>query len=630
MPPGQVEKAASSDPPAWWPNPTAPCTQIANPRTPKTKPKYTYLPLPQPNSIRLLLLLPGSGKSPIHCHVAIFSLNEALSFEALSYAWGDINESSTIYCNGSSLTVPRNLQEFLWGIRSPTKRRWLWVDSVCINQEDVKERGHQVKQMAKTYSLAKRVLVWLGPKNYFEYFGGPEEIDLPALADRFLGSFEDHGGDGLPRDYPEIVPAFEDLDKDTHQFWTSLAFLFDHPWWDRLWVVQEAGLGQSVVALFGGLEIDFDLLLGCNYRAYLYSHGILLTEFGIRYNVGVFRLFPNRRCYQSIFYRTWIDDTSEDFLEVLYTVENQLASDPRDHFYALLGHPSAVYQGRSIVTPDYTLSPSRLRHEVATKLLSQTRSLKILSAVRYNGELEFEEASPSWVPSWNARDEYGLGIVQRHYDNHDAAAGSLVSLSLIESDAILRVKGFVFDTVKDLTSVLGRDYFIPITEAIGFQTGNQAELPNRLLELAFILTLDRFYPDRDIMLADFAAIRLKFWEEKQVSFPETSRIVLPEGKEWAELTASRGNAVRFKDRLEYSRNKRMFSTADGMLGIGSRVLKKGDLCCIFFGHNLPIALRPYGSKFKLVGEAYISGVDHGEAMEGFRNGKFKEQIFDIV
>jgi hypothetical protein len=38
----------------------------------------------------------------------------------------------------------------------------LWVDALSINQNDAKEKGHQIRQMGEIYKRAARVLIWLG------------------------------------------------------------------------------------------------------------------------------------------------------------------------------------------------------------------------------------------------------------------------------------------------------------------------------------------------------------------------------------------------------------------------------------------------------------------------------------
>lgn len=68
--------------------------------------------------------------------------------------------------DGSHITyickVTTNLKSALQHLRTPTMPRMIWIDALCINQEDDAERGHQVRQMDQIYRNCSRVCIWLG------------------------------------------------------------------------------------------------------------------------------------------------------------------------------------------------------------------------------------------------------------------------------------------------------------------------------------------------------------------------------------------------------------------------------------------------------------------------------------
>ena len=95
-------------------------------------------------------------------------------FEALSYVWGKTTNPSKIFVAdlvsavGSTplehyLETTSNLYDALQELRDPTLPRIMWIDAVCINQDDLEERSSQVNFMAKIYSYANQVVIWLGP-----------------------------------------------------------------------------------------------------------------------------------------------------------------------------------------------------------------------------------------------------------------------------------------------------------------------------------------------------------------------------------------------------------------------------------------------------------------------------------
>jgi hypothetical protein len=80
----------------------------------------------------------------------------------LSYVWGDIRDSANITFDGRTVSVTKSLETALRHLRYPDKSRTLWVDYVCINQEDIQERSQQVAKMGSIYEQATSVLIWLG------------------------------------------------------------------------------------------------------------------------------------------------------------------------------------------------------------------------------------------------------------------------------------------------------------------------------------------------------------------------------------------------------------------------------------------------------------------------------------
>jgi hypothetical protein len=130
--------------------------------------RYQYSPLlPGPNSIRLLRLLPHEDENaPIQCQLLDYFLQEPGKrthlYDALSYVWGDPNNLRSIYIGKYQSPVTENLYAALLRLRDFSFERIIWVDAVCIDQENIKEKEDQIQLMAKIYSQATRVLVWLG------------------------------------------------------------------------------------------------------------------------------------------------------------------------------------------------------------------------------------------------------------------------------------------------------------------------------------------------------------------------------------------------------------------------------------------------------------------------------------
>lgn len=123
----------------------------------------------------VLLLLPSSDvDSTIRCRLIIKSLDdEHLWHEALPHVWGNPEPSKEIQVNSSICRVGPNLHSALRHLRSENQLRRLWVDAVCINQQDDAEKSHQVAQMGQAYSGAEQTIAWLG-----DYEGGRLAMEL--------------------------------------------------------------------------------------------------------------------------------------------------------------------------------------------------------------------------------------------------------------------------------------------------------------------------------------------------------------------------------------------------------------------------------------------------------------------
>lgn len=152
--------------------------------------QYRYKPLDEARlEIRYLVLLPGSREAPVKALLATAPLAEDnhASFEALSYTWGSPIDPMTIAIQTAELastespvsyvenniaaisskpfgtvSITQNLGHALPYFRYRDRPRVMWIDAICINQQDIGERSRQVQRMADVYTMASRVVVWLG------------------------------------------------------------------------------------------------------------------------------------------------------------------------------------------------------------------------------------------------------------------------------------------------------------------------------------------------------------------------------------------------------------------------------------------------------------------------------------
>jgi hypothetical protein len=175
---------------------------------------YSLLP-PGSDSIRLLRLLPNEDEAaPLHCELCNYSLQRPSlrthMYEALSYVWGDPNKTLPIRVGKNQFQVTLNLHAALLRLRDHSFERIIWVDAICIDQSNNEERRQQVQLMAKVYSNAHCVIVWLG-EQVVEVEGAIESIRLAA-------------DDELVKQLKEKINQ------------KAIINLLQNPWFQRIWV----------------------------------------------------------------------------------------------------------------------------------------------------------------------------------------------------------------------------------------------------------------------------------------------------------------------------------------------------------------------------------------------------------
>ena len=397
-------------------------------------------------------------------------------------------------------------------------------------------------------------------------------------------------------------------------------------------------MAKSVLALIGDASIDFVDLIRFILR--LERRTMLMDQLGlfIAGKSNVYTTFPAR----SIELNGEVDD-NYNFLEMLEVTRNKKASDPRDYVYALLGHPSASITGVPIVEPDYNKSTAELCFEVTVKILEQSQSLRVLSAVHHS-EGTLDGAASSWIPTWSREVVVlSLGVYQDHYFDveYDACVGMDAFWELSESDRSLDLHGFVFDVVAEHleTEELDNDGIAVPREVddlmcamLRFRTCSDDSLEERLAAIGQTITAGFRNQDPEQFTAEFAAFRNFLAQEISNQGRRMLKELIPEGTEELHRRAN-GKSIDdiYWSASRFSSGRRVFATKQGKIGLGPTVLRDGDLCCVLFGAQVPFILRSTGDKYKLVGEAYVHGVMKGEAMVDWLIEEiYEKQTFKLI
>lgn len=212
-------------------------------------PPFTYTPLP-PNSIRLLTPCSPIGSDGYSWKLEVVNLDQPdLVFDALSYTWGSSVDTYPITCNGKLLRVHHNLYTalpYLARREADEPALPLWIDAVCINQIDQKEKMTQIPLMNEIYRRAEIVWAWLGIAEHQNQIPNAIQLlPLLELATREAKQFEMDFGES----------RYTGLDGVDGSIWSAMLHLVHNDWFHRVWVVQEAALARNLIFMCGRHQI---------------------------------------------------------------------------------------------------------------------------------------------------------------------------------------------------------------------------------------------------------------------------------------------------------------------------------------------------------------------------------------
>ena len=200
-------------------------------------------PLVHTDEIRILCLAPTKESGTITCTMSTVRLSARPQYEALSYEWGS-EKFRVITLNGQDIKIRQNLFDALLSLRLTDVARTLWVDAVCINQENIEERNHQVSQMAAIYGQAQSVVVWLGWPEENEVGAAIGFLQkIPRIGEEYIHLFY---RDCLENGYPSPKSREYQGRANFRATRKGLQCLSQKRYWTRLWVIQEALLATDV------------------------------------------------------------------------------------------------------------------------------------------------------------------------------------------------------------------------------------------------------------------------------------------------------------------------------------------------------------------------------------------------
>ncbi|KAL8765605.1 MAG: hypothetical protein Q9209_007387 [Squamulea sp. 1 TL-2023] len=565
------------------------------------------------DEIRLIRFSPGNA---LVANLEKKLLHGAPPYVALSYTWGrapyrkgrPLSAKYNFMLNDHIFDVQENLHDALSHLVPQVIENHchLWVDAICINQDDPVERSKQILHMKYIYEHATTVFGWLGV---------PFDKEETSLAIRLMRKFNIVLRDGLAKHNgdmsivaTEISPSNKDIypepDTDCYKGWIGIREIFNQTYWNRIWIYQEA-TGTAPTRFYCG-NAFFDMILICA-SVYMAHHFAEFTDNDFPFSdvargpIFGFQAFRDEGLVKY----------GDTLLDLLSSLRPTQSSEPRDKIYAPLGFASDL--SPSSIVPDYSKPLEEVYKDVVRFSLSQPdHGLGVLGHVTHLSSDSKEFITKyrdtgffcSWVPDFRKfvgpspfETKVADGTPAYHacgpHITHDAS---------IEEGSRLILRGFKVDEITELSSIWDTNAFSTaksqswapdIPDAIYAPTG-------QTMDEAFLITV---LADMNVQTksrghkVDFGLINAR---EDEMSPDQSAR------RNRMNIALKTNSGVR-----------RLGWTKHGRMGLMSPAARVGDVLYVLCGGQMIYILRNKKAEiFEYVGNAYVHGIMDGELFTG--------------
>ncbi len=573
---------------------------------------YRYEKLEEPDYIRVLTLLPSpSSSSAIHIYLSSVKLSQELQYDAVSYTWatsdGDASLSSPIYCNGHQISVTKNCVSFLEKLRRQDVERTLWVDAICINQNSLKERCQQVGLMGAIYRQANQVLIWLGYAS--SNLDPDDKSSVSSLFFNYLAPMATQIRDTRPAGQWEAYPPlYNSLVKEAADYvsfrkLTPLVQGFldvvKRPWWERVWVVQEAALAKSALVICGEYVADYadlyDLFVQVRTSS-SHESGLTLSLLD-GYKHHMYAVFTAKD-------QAYHFGPAKSQSLILGKSRRLQATNKRDHLFALSDICDPAMSG--LPKSDYNKSVAEVFIEFTVLFIKQLGPYNIL---REATTVEDTLGIPSWVPNWSQRPQFHTPASEGSYH---ASGRSSPRYIVDDNGRELQIFGKCIDALDQVKKAEISAYHYPYVPSKGFLGYQQS--------CRVGLSMSTYPTGEDIKEVLW---RTLCWNmDADLCVPAANELAVHFEKFYSILFSGKDMETMEKEILEDAANFNdicihsmpLTVTSNGYLASVPWTAEKGDQIIIFSGVELPFLLRPQadGQSYHLIGACYVHGCMKGE------------------
>ena len=580
-------------------------------------------------------------------------------YEALSYVWGNPEDTVPIFCSGCEIKVTRNLATALRYFRQTQSMRRIWADAICINQRSLTEKAQQVQQMGRVYASAVQTLVWLGEES-LEVKGALENLPIWL---RSPAPHVDWTGAEIAWESPSSLVFNERGVSTEAATWLRLQqeslppvmSLFARDWWRRKWIIQELVRAKSAVLVCGKQHLEWASIqrnLADPMTAARLNQTCLLinlmqgpsdtSELQLKSQTGMANAVQMAK-WTSAFHREGPSEPENlGLLDLTWHTLGFECTVAVDSLYSLLGLVQDVEgsKGSHLLAVDYTASFA----EISTRftkwiilnsppsgplgmfnhVLGNRKPFTIDKRPQSEPARDPNQLPPSWA-SGLLHSEYfsrmdlvaPLGI--QDFDAGGSRRGILPTNPVpwkepsTNSD-MLALNGRIIGTITDLFPPLKvDDNLYSYEQFMAWST--------QIWDLVSART-----PEYEHASEVFYQFVTCGGESSRIlsKIPSRSRPGLEDARRYLtiasgqdhELFAAEPNVSAFMEAMAPATCRRLCVTSSGHLGWVPPVAEKGDRICIFDGAPLFYVITPCGGGYhNLIGPCYVQGLMFGEAVD---------------
>jgi hypothetical protein len=648
---------------------------------------YQYLEIER-SQIRLIYITPenieqfiASGEQSLFITIHHASLEEVRGAVAFSYCWGDPNVKKAVFANGKLLYIPSTLWRALRrqypqsghstfslpGSREDDRpgAAIFWADAICINQDNVLEKNHQIPLMGAIYSQARQVLVYVNEAS--------NSLATLLYMQMITEAAENHD--------PWTVVSDDIISQELSRVdWNAVQEFFTQAVFRRSWVIQEIVLATNITICYGTTRLKLDHIQAC-LDAIRSNHirpansvlgvtpqtkeELQLMESGVQQLFSLARVKSSR-----------LEGNPMAFMEVLRRFRGANATDPRDKVYSLLSLAPEKYKSGLVL--DY--SASNTVADVYKQLARCAIEARELESLLLNAGISQTVAGlPTWVPDWSYEPRHMITSEDFTCSGPDLVAYILFSPT---DSSKLTIRGAIVakacprwtpkknrdlpdlptaGVVGTFTAVLmvvyhlisagrealgthgglypnGDDFSTAVWQTLICGSGWGERKADKTHYEAFMECYREALDDlrasdgRAIPMSAGARVvrndaeRLTYLQEVQLNSRES--IIL--NVERPALSAETNRLVRLEEKfypfsntmMHFQAGRRTCTTQNRYFGTVPDEAEEEDLIVIFFGIRVPFVLRPVGDgTFKLIGHCYVHGIMGGELMVKGKYGR---------